>query len=102
MKRRAAPPLAIDNVDVDVDVVVEVVVDTTGHPLATDVTHCGLGNALGTSGASYLQSLGRVHVHDNVHDDVHDHVATNPPYTFTGSRLPSQPSYTTSMASPKE
>jgi hypothetical protein len=34
-----APPLAIDNVDVDVDVdvVVDLVVDTTGHPLATDI-----------------------------------------------------------------
>jgi hypothetical protein len=26
-----APPLAIDNVDVDVDVVADLVVDTTGH-----------------------------------------------------------------------
>ena len=47
----------------DVDVVVDLVVDTTGHPLATDISHCGLGSALGTSGASYLQSLGRVQVH---------------------------------------
>ena len=83
-----APPLAIDNVDVDVDVVVDLVVDTTGHPLATDISHCGLGSALGTSGASCLQSLGRVqvHVHDYVHDHVHDHVATCPPDTFTGSQ----------------
>ena len=83
-----APPLAIDNVDVDVDVdvVVDLVVDTTGHPLATDVSHCGLGSALGTSSASCLQSLGRVQVHVHVHDDVHDHVATCPPDTFTGSQ----------------
>jgi hypothetical protein len=56
----------MDNVDVDVDVVVDLVVDTAGHPLATDVSRHGLGSALGTSGASYLQSLGRVHVHVHV------------------------------------
>jgi hypothetical protein len=83
-----APPLAIDNVDVDVDVdvVVDLVVDTSGHPLATGVSHFGLRSALGTYGASCLQSLGRAHVHVHVHDDVHDHVATCPPDTFTGSQ----------------
>ena len=43
--------------------VVDVVVDTDGHSLATDISHCGLGSALGTSGASCLQSLGSVQVH---------------------------------------
>jgi len=77
-----APPLAIDTMDVDVDVVVDLVVDTTGHPRATDTSHFGLGGALGTSGASCLWSLGRVHVHDHVHV----HVAKCPPDTFTGSQ----------------
>jgi len=75
-----APPLTIDNVDVagDVDVVVDLAVNTTGHLLATGSSHCGLGSALGASGASCLQSLGRVHDHDHdhVHVHVHDHVAT--------------------------
>jgi hypothetical protein len=57
---------------VDVGVVVDVVVDTTGHPLATDISHFSLGRPLDTSGASCLQSVGRVQVHDHVH--VHDHV----------------------------
>jgi hypothetical protein len=82
-----APPLAIDNVDVDVDVVVDLVVDTSGHTLGTDVSLCGLGSALGASGASYLQSLGRVQVDVHVHDDVQDHVATCPPDSFTSSVL---------------
>jgi len=73
---------------VDVDVVVDLVVNTSSHPLATDISLCGLGSALGTSGASCLQSLGRVQVHVHVYDHVHvhDHVVTCPPDTFTGGQ----------------
>jgi hypothetical protein len=72
---------AIDNVDVDVDV--DLVVDTAGHPLATDVSPYDLGRARGMSGSSCVPIVGRVH--DHVHD--HEHFATCPPETFTASQM---------------
>ena len=68
----------------DVDVVVDVDVNSAGHSVVNEASLRGWGHARCRSGSGYEPSAGRVHVYDHVHD----HVTTCPIETFTGSLAP--------------